>query len=62
MHETELAAEDDRDGEATTRIQPAEVTTTLKDSVEGTTVLQRYEGNAPRASWIRRIVNWFRRD
>lgn len=62
MHKTERAIKEDGDGEATTRIQPAEVMAILEDGSEDTTVLHRYESKAPRVSWVRRMLNWFRRD
>jgi len=62
MHKTERTIKEDGNGEATTRIQPAEVMAILEDGSEDTTALHRYAPKTPRVSWIRRILNWFRRD
>lgn len=62
MHEPELAIEDDQDGEATTKIQPAEVMAILEEGEEDTTRVHRYQPETPRGGWLRRLFGWFTRD
>ncbi len=45
----------------TNRIKVLEARATLEEIAEGTTVLHRYEPKVPRASWLRRLLNWIRR-
>ena len=62
MHEPELAIEDDKDGEATTRIQPVEVMAILEGGEEETTRVQRYQPEPRRGGWLRRLFGWLTRD
>ena len=34
----------------------------LEEATEGTTIVHRVQSEAPRVSWVRRLLNWFRRD
>lgn len=61
MHEPELAIKDDEDGEATTRIQPAEVMSILEEGEEETTRVHRYQPET-RPGWLRRLFGWLMRD
>ena len=61
MREPELAIKDDENGEATTRIQPADVLDILEDGAEDTTLIHRYQPETPRVGWLRRILNWIKR-
>lgn len=63
MREPELAIKDDENGEATTRIQPADpadVLDILEDGPEDTTLIHRYQPETPRVGWLQRVLNWIK--
>ena len=46
----------------TTRQKVLQAKAILEEATEGTTRVHRYQPKAPHVSWVRRLLNWFRRD
>ncbi len=52
---------DAEDTSATSAVKVLEARAVLEEFGESTTALHRYEPEAPRVSWVQRLLTWVRR-
>ncbi len=53
---------DETDTGATTAMKVLETRAMVEEMTGGSTVLHHYQPKAVRVSWMRRVLDWFRRD